>query len=134
MVIRSSIMVAIRGAILNYETSKEYLKKVKSQFTVSSKMYASIIIKRLVTEKYSFDNGVREHILKMSNMASKLKPMDMGLKDDFIVHLLCCPYLRNLRPLILTTTSSLKAGVLRSSLLCAMFSKVFLPRGKAKLP
>jgi hypothetical protein len=30
---------------------------------------------------------VREHILKMSNMASKLKPMDMGLKDEFLVHL-----------------------------------------------
>jgi hypothetical protein len=39
-----------------------------------------------VTEKYSFDSGVREHILKMSNMTSKLKPMDMGLKDEFIVH------------------------------------------------
>jgi hypothetical protein len=30
---------------------------------------------------------MREHILKMSNMASKLKPMDMGIKDEFIVHL-----------------------------------------------
>jgi hypothetical protein len=30
---------------------------------------------------------VREHILKMSNMASKLKPMDMGLKDELLVHL-----------------------------------------------
>jgi hypothetical protein len=31
---------------------------------------------------------VREHILKMSNMSSKLKPMDMGLKNEFIVHLI----------------------------------------------
>jgi hypothetical protein len=30
---------------------------------------------------------VREHIPKMSNMASKLKLMDMGLKDEFLVHL-----------------------------------------------
>jgi hypothetical protein len=87
MVIKSSIKEAIRGGIPNCETAKEYLKKVESQFTSSSKMYASIIIKRLVTEKYSFGNRVREHILKMSNMASKLKPMDMGLKDEFIVHL-----------------------------------------------
>jgi hypothetical protein len=34
---------------------------------------------------------VREHILKMSNMASKLKPMDMGLKDEFLVHLVMSP-------------------------------------------
>jgi hypothetical protein len=39
-----------------------------------------------VTEKYT-GGGVREHILKMSNMTSKLKPMDMGLKDEFVVHL-----------------------------------------------
>jgi ABC-type microcin C transport system permease subunit YejB len=60
---------------------------VESQFTGSSKTYASIIIKRL-TKKYSFSSGVREHILKMSNMTSKLKTMDMRFKDEFLVHLL----------------------------------------------
>jgi hypothetical protein len=87
MVIKSSIKEAIRGAILNCETTNEYLKKVESQFTDSSKTYASTIIKRLVTEKYFFDSEVREHNLKMSSMASKLKLMDMGLKDKFIIHL-----------------------------------------------
>jgi hypothetical protein len=93
MVIKSSIMEAIRGAIPSYKTAKEYLKKVESQFTSSSKTYASTIIKRLVTEKYSFGSGMREHILKMSNMTSKLKLMDMRLKDEFIVHLVmwCLP-------------------------------------------
>jgi hypothetical protein len=87
MVIKSSIKEAIRGAVPNCETANEYLKKVESQFTDSSKTYVSTIIKRLVTEKYFFDNGVREHNLKMSNMASKLKLMDMELKDKFIIHL-----------------------------------------------
>jgi hypothetical protein len=87
MVIKSSIKEAIRGGIPNCETCKEYLKKVESQFTGSSKTYASTIINKLVTKKYSFDSGVREHILKMSNMTSKLKTMDMGLKDEFLVHL-----------------------------------------------
>jgi hypothetical protein len=40
-----------------------------------------------VTEKYTFGSEVREHIIKMSNMASKLKSMDMGLKNEFVVHL-----------------------------------------------
>jgi hypothetical protein len=87
MVIKSSVKQAIRGGISDCETAKEYLKKVKSQFTGSSKTYASTIIKKLVTEKYSFGSGVQEHILKMSNMASKLKTMDIGLKDEFLVHL-----------------------------------------------
>jgi hypothetical protein len=50
MVIKSSIKEAIRGGISDYETAKEYLKKVKSQFTGSSKTYANTIIKRLVTK------------------------------------------------------------------------------------
>jgi hypothetical protein len=87
MVIKRSIKEAIRGGIPDCETAKEYLKKVESQFTGSSKTYASTIIKKLVTKKYSFDSGVREHILKMSNMTSKLKSMDMELKDEFLVHL-----------------------------------------------
>jgi BMFP domain-containing protein YqiC len=31
--------------------------------------------------------GVREHILKMSGIASKLKKMDLVLRDEFLVHL-----------------------------------------------
>jgi hypothetical protein len=50
MVIKSSIMEVIRGAIPNYETAKEYINKVESQFTGSLKMHTSTIIKRLVME------------------------------------------------------------------------------------
>jgi hypothetical protein len=77
---------AIRGAILESTTAIEYLRKVGSQFTSSSKVYASTLIKRLVTEKYT-GGGIREHILRMSNMASKLKPMNMELQTKFLVHL-----------------------------------------------
>ena len=87
IVIKSSIEDPIRGAILKCTTATEYLKKVESQFTGSSKAYASTLIKRLVNEKYT-DGGIREHILRMSNTASKLKPMDIGLMDEFLVHLI----------------------------------------------
>jgi hypothetical protein len=58
MVIKSSIKEAIRGGISDCETAKEYIKKVESQFTGSSKTYTSAIIKRLVMKKYFFDSGV----------------------------------------------------------------------------
>ena len=85
MVIKGSIEDPIRGSILECTTATEYLKKVESQFTVSSKAYASTLIKKLVNEKYS-GGGIREYILKMSNTTSKLKPMDLGLKDEFLIH------------------------------------------------
>jgi len=85
-VAKSTISYAIRGSILDCDTATEYLKKVESQFTGSSKAYASTLIKKLFNEKYTGD-GIREHILKMSNMALKLKPINLGLKDEFLIHL-----------------------------------------------
>jgi hypothetical protein len=42
-----------------------------------------------VTKRYSGGgSGIREHILRMSNLASKLKPMDLALKDEFLIHLI----------------------------------------------
>ena len=36
-------------------------------------------------ERYSGNGGIRGHILRMSNLASKLKPMDLALKDEFLI-------------------------------------------------
>ncbi|XP_066316773.1 uncharacterized protein [Miscanthus floridulus] len=86
MVAKSIISDAIRGSIPDCDTAIEYLKKVESQFTGSSKAYVNSLIKKLFNEKYS-GGGIREHILKMSNTASKLKPMDLGLNDEFLIYL-----------------------------------------------
>ena len=41
-----------------------------------------------MTERYSRNGGIREHILRMTNLASKLKPMDLALKEEFLIHLI----------------------------------------------
>jgi hypothetical protein len=93
MVIKGSIEDPIRGSIPKYTTTAKYLKKVESQFTGSSKAYASTLIKKLVSEKYT-GGGIREHIRKMNNTTSKLKPMDMGLKDEFLIYLIFASLLK----------------------------------------
>jgi hypothetical protein len=55
MVIKSSIEDPIRGLIPECTTTTEYLKKVESQFTGSSKAYARTLIKKLVNKKYSVE-------------------------------------------------------------------------------
>jgi len=46
-----------------------------------------MLIKQLVTERYHGGNiGIREHILRMSNMNAKLKPMELDLPEKFLVH------------------------------------------------
>ena len=86
MVIKSSTIESIRGAILDSNSAKEYLSKVKDQFKGSSKIYASTLIKRLVEEKYNPTGSLREHIMKKCHMAAKLKSLKMEISDGFLVH------------------------------------------------
>jgi hypothetical protein len=65
----------------------EYLEKVESQFIGSSKAYAISLIKRLISKKYT-GGGVRDHIIRMSNAAARLKPLDLAIKDDFLIYLI----------------------------------------------
>jgi hypothetical protein len=87
MMIKERISEGIRGTIPECETAVEYLEKVESQFTGSSKAYDISLIKRLVSEKYT-GGGVRDHILRMSNVAARLKPLDLAIKDGFLIYLI----------------------------------------------
>ena len=88
VVIKKTIEPAIVGSIPECDTVTEYLDRIKSQFIGSSKTYATQLIKQLVTEGYSENGSIKEHILRMSNLASKLKPMDLALKKEFLIHLI----------------------------------------------
>ena len=88
--INNTIESTIVGSIAECTSAGELLTKIKSQFTGSSKIYAIQVLKQLVTEHYTGgSHGIREHILRMSNMAAKLKPMgaDLEIKPALLVHL-----------------------------------------------
>jgi hypothetical protein len=86
MVIKERISETIRGAIPDCAIAMECLEKVESQFTGSSKAYASNLIKRLISE-YS-GGGVRDHILRMTNVDARLKSLDLAIKDGFLIYLI----------------------------------------------
>jgi hypothetical protein len=85
-VIKNIIEPAFVGSISNCDMVTECLERIKSQFIGSSKTYATQLIKQLITEKYT-GGGIREHVLRMNNQASKLKLMDLALKEEFFFHL-----------------------------------------------
>jgi hypothetical protein len=52
--------------------------------------HATQLIKLLMTEKYfgcGNNIGIREHISKMNHLNNKLKPIDLALKEEFLVHM-----------------------------------------------
>ncbi|CAH9124977.1 unnamed protein product [Cuscuta epithymum] len=86
MIIKNSISVAIRGAIPDSDNAKTYMDSVEEQFKGTSKAHASTLILKMLTTKYNGTSGVREHIMMMSDMANKLKGMDMEISEGFLVH------------------------------------------------
>ncbi|XP_071705289.1 uncharacterized protein [Rutidosis leptorrhynchoides] len=86
MIMKNSISPAIRGAIPDSENAKEFLEFVEEQFKGSSKSHASTLILKMLTTKYDGVSGIREHIMMMNDMASKLKGMNMEISEGFIVH------------------------------------------------
>ena len=65
--IKNTIESTIVGLIPEYDTVNEYLNRIKSQFTGSSKTYATQLIKQLVTESYSDNGGIRELTMRRRN-------------------------------------------------------------------
>ncbi|GAV81610.1 UBN2_2 domain-containing protein, partial [Cephalotus follicularis] len=86
MIMKSSISVAIREAIPNSNDAKTYLASMKEQFKGSSKAHASTLIMKMLKTRYDGTSGVREHIMMMNDMASKLKGMEMAISEGFLVH------------------------------------------------
>ena len=108
MILKGSISDNIKEAIPECTTAVEYLERVKSQFTGSSKAYAANLTEQLVTKRY-IGGGNREHILEMSHIANKLKTINMHQK--LLLFSWCSsPFPRTLRLLMSTTTLKLKNG------------------------
>ncbi|XP_077252096.1 uncharacterized protein LOC143891407 isoform X2 [Tasmannia lanceolata] len=91
MIMKSTISTSIRGAIPDTKdkkelTAKEYLAAIEEQFKGTSKALASILLMQMLTLRYDKQSGVREYIMKMSDMASQLKKIEIEISKGFLVH------------------------------------------------
>ncbi|RVW97414.1 hypothetical protein CK203_026354 [Vitis vinifera] len=82
MIMKGSITPAIRGAISDSDNAMSYIKSIEEQFLGTSKSFASTLMIKMITMKYDGHSGEREHIMKMSNMVSRLKGMDMAISEE----------------------------------------------------
>ncbi|GAV62230.1 UBN2_2 domain-containing protein [Cephalotus follicularis] len=83
---KSSISVAIRGAIPDSNNAKTYLASIEEQFKGFSKAHVSTLVMKILTTEYDGTSGVCEHIMMMNDMACKFKGMEMTISKGFLVH------------------------------------------------
>ncbi|OIT03252.1 hypothetical protein A4A49_57453, partial [Nicotiana attenuata] len=86
MFIKAHISQSIRGSILNSDKVKAYMKAIDEQFVSSDKALASTLMKRLSSMTFDKSHTVREHIMKMRDIAAKLKSLEVDMSEPFLMH------------------------------------------------
>ena len=67
------------------ESAKEFLASIEAKFKESDKAENGNLMNSLMTTKF-VDGSVREHILGLTDTATKLNALDVAIIDPFLVH------------------------------------------------
>jgi len=81
---KRSISEAFRGSISESGDAKKFLEGIEEYFAKNEKLEASNLLGKVVSMKYQGKGNIREYIMEMSNLASKLKSLKLELSKDLL--------------------------------------------------
>ncbi|RVW75445.1 Retrovirus-related Pol polyprotein from transposon TNT 1-94 [Vitis vinifera] len=88
MIMKRVIPEAFRGVVTDEVTNaSDFLAEIQKRFAKNDKAEMSTLLASLISMKYKGKGNVREYIMEMSHLASKLKALKLELSDDLLVHL-----------------------------------------------
>lgn len=76
----------VRGSIADNATAADFLASIAEKFTENAKAETGVLLDSLTSMRYIGSTGMREHIMKIIDTASKLKDLNMPLDDQFVIH------------------------------------------------
>ena len=86
MFIKTKISAGIRGSVEQITNVKKLLKAIDKQFETSDKALASTLIMQFSSTKLTETRGVRDHIMRMRDIAAQLQTLEVTMSDTFLVH------------------------------------------------
>ncbi|KAK6115317.1 hypothetical protein DH2020_007586 [Rehmannia glutinosa] len=88
MIIKRDIPEAFRGTTSEeVTTASEYLAEIEKHFVKNDKAETSTLLSNLISLKYKGKGNIREYIMEMSHLASKLRALKLEVSEDLLVHL-----------------------------------------------
>ena len=88
VIIKKAILESFRGTILEtIKTSTELLEEIKNRFAKNEMFETSTFLSNLISMRYEGNGNIREYIMEMSYLASKLRAHKLDLSGDLLVHL-----------------------------------------------
>ncbi|KAJ9545645.1 hypothetical protein OSB04_025352 [Centaurea solstitialis] len=86
-VIKFSMGDIVRGSIKEPETAIDYLKNIAEKYKESDIAEGARLSKMFNELKFSGEGNVRDHLLSMIEINQKLRDLDIGVKDEQVVHM-----------------------------------------------
>ncbi|XP_057740368.1 uncharacterized protein LOC130957539 [Arachis stenosperma] len=84
MIMKRLIPEAFWGSITKDKDVKQFLKDVEKFFAKNEKAETSSLLSKLVSMRYKGKGNIREYIMQMSHLASKLKALKLELSEDLL--------------------------------------------------
>ncbi|KAM3219445.1 hypothetical protein P3L10_023976 [Capsicum annuum] len=85
MFIKTKISAGIRGSFEQHNNVKALLKAIDEQFETSDKTLASTLIMKFSSMRLTCERDVREHIMKMRDLAAQLKTLEVCVSTSSLV-------------------------------------------------
>ena len=87
MIMKRLIPEIFRGDMSNETDAKGFLADLEKRFVRNEKAEISTLFSSLVSMRYKGKRNIREYIMENSNLASKLRALNLTLFEDLLVHL-----------------------------------------------
>ena len=88
IIIKRDILETFRGVVSEeVANAKQFLSMIEKCFAKSDKEKLSILLHSLTSMRYNGKGNIREYIMEMSHIVSKLKTLKIQLVEDVLVHL-----------------------------------------------
>jgi len=93
LVIEYFIPIIIRGSMPDKVSAKSFSAGVADRLIKSDKIEACTHLSRMINMLYNGKENIREYIMKISNLVSKLKSLKLKLSKEILVHFILISFL-----------------------------------------
>ena len=76
---------SIKTALPKTDSAKEFMGLVGERSQTVDKSLARTLMSTLTTKKFDGSRTMHEHVIKMTNIAARLKTLGMAVNDNFLV-------------------------------------------------
>ena len=87
LIMQNAMEEHIRGGISSCDLANDYMARIEKKFKRSDKAEMGASLSALINSKHDGSSSVREHLLKIMNISNKLNAMEIGITDQFLVHM-----------------------------------------------